>query len=48
MNISDTIVLLIAGSLVLMILSFLYRESRWFTFAEHVVVGGLAGYGTEG
>lgn len=46
MNLSETIVLLIAGALVLMVLSFLYRQSRWFTFAEHVMIGGLAGYGT--
>jgi len=46
MNLSETLVLLIAGALVLMVLSFLYRQSRWFTFAEHVVVGGLAGQGT--
>ncbi len=42
----EAIVLMIAGSLVLMILSFLYRDSRWFTLAETVIVGGLAGQGT--
>lgn len=43
---SEVLVLLIAGALVLMILSFLYRATRWFIFAEHVMVGGAVGYGT--
>jgi len=46
MTIYDVLVSLIASGLVLMALSFLYRENSWFTFAEQIVVGGLAGYGT--
>lgn len=46
MNIVDIFVSLIASGLVLMAFSFLYKENSWFTFAEHFVVGGLAGYGT--
>ncbi|MBU1173153.1 MAG: hypothetical protein KKD44_26615 [Proteobacteria bacterium] len=41
----DVALSLLASGLVLMILSFLYRESGWFSFAEHIVVGGLSGYG---
>lgn len=41
----DMVISLLASGLVLMALSFLYRESSWFSIAEHVVVGGIAGYG---
>ncbi len=43
---TDIIVSLISGTLVLTIFSFLYKDNPFFEFGQHVLIGGMAGFTT--